>query len=164
MSNQRLSNLIKGPTCFKSVNRSTIDLFLTTNKYLFQKTNSFETGISDHHHLIATELKTTYERFPPKLITYRSYGNSWNESLKNKFESEAYAIQSEDIGSLKTVIIKSLNTVAPFKKQIVRGNNKPHITSLIRKEIMTRSRLKNKANKSGKEEDLKACKKQRNLV
>ena len=29
---------------------------------------------------------------------------------------------------------------------------------------MTRSRLKNKANKSGKEEDLKAYKKQRNLV
>ena len=159
-----MSNLIKGPTCFKSVNGSTIDLFLTRNKYLFQKTNYFETGISDHHHLIAAVLKTTYERFPPKLLTYRSYEHSWNDSLKNKFKSEAYAIQSGDIGSLKTVIIKSLNTVAPFKKRIVRGNNKPHITSLIRKEIMTRSRLKSKANKSGKEEDLKAYKKPRNLV
>ena len=68
------------------------------------------------------------------------------------------------IGSLKIIIIKSLNLVAPFKKHIVRGNNRPHLTSLIRKEIMTRSRLKNKANKSGKEEDLKAYKKQRNLV
>ena len=163
MSNQCLSNLIKGPT-FKSVNGSTIDLFLRTNTYQFQKANSFETGISDHHHLIATVLKITYERFPPKLLTYRSYEHSWNDSLKNKFKSEAYAIQSGDIGSLKTVIVKSLNTVAPFKKRIVRGNNKPHITSLIRKEIMTRSRLKNKANKSGKEEDLKAYKKQRNLV
>ena len=119
MSNQCLSNLIKGPTCFKSANGSMIDLFLTTNKYLFQKTNSFETGISDHHHLIATVLKTTYERFPPKLLTYRSYEHSWNDSLKNKFESEAYAIQSGDIGSLKTAIIKSLNAVAPFKKCIV---------------------------------------------
>ena len=159
MSNQCLSNLIKSPACFKSVNRSTIDLFLTTNKYLFQKTNSFETGISDHHHLIATVLKTTFERFPAKLITFRSYEHSWNDSLKNKFKSEAYAIQSADIGSLKTVTIKSLNTVAPFKKRIVRGNNKPQITSLIRKEIMTRSRLKNKANKSRKKEDLKAYKK-----
>ena len=50
-----------------------------------------------------------------------------NDSLKNKFKSEAHAIQSGDIGSLKTVIIKILNTVAPFKKRIVRGNNKPHI-------------------------------------
>ena len=58
--NQCLSNLIRGPTCFKSANGSAIDLFLTTNKYLFQKTNSFETGISDHHHLIATVIKYTH--------------------------------------------------------------------------------------------------------
>ena len=114
--NQCLSNLIKGPTCFKSANGSAIDIFLTTNKYLFQKTNSLETGISDHYHLIATVLKTTYEEFPPKLLTYRSYEHSRNDSLENKFKSEAYAIQSGDIGSLKTVIIK--NTVAPFKKRI----------------------------------------------
>ena len=60
--------------------------------------------------------------------------------------------------------MKSLNTVASFKKRIVLGNNKPHITSLISKEIMTRSRLKNKANKSGKKEDLKAYKNQRNVA
>ena len=46
-----------------------------------------------------------------------------NDSLKNKFKSEVYTIQSGDIGSLKTVIIKSLNTVPPFKKRIVRGNH-----------------------------------------
>ena len=61
-------------------------------------------------------------------------------------------------------MIKSLNAVASFKKRTVRGNNKLHLTSLIKKEIMTRSRLKNKANKSWKEENLKAYKKQRNLV
>ena len=48
MSNQCLPNLIKGPACFNSANGSMIDLFLTTSKYLFQKTNSFEIGISDH--------------------------------------------------------------------------------------------------------------------
>ena len=54
--------------------------------------------------------------------------------------------------SLKSVITKSLIIVAPFKKQIVRvrGNNKPHIKSLIRKKIMTRSRLKSKATKKWK--------------
>ena len=57
MNNQSLSNLIKGPTYFESATDSMIDLFLTTNKYLFQKTNSSKTGISDHHHLIATALK-----------------------------------------------------------------------------------------------------------
>ena len=64
--------------------------------------------------------------------------------------NQTYAVQSGDTGSLKSVITKSLNAVAPFKKRIVRGNNKPHIMSLG-KEIMTRSRLKNKVNKIGKE-------------
>ena len=53
---------------FKSANGSMIDLFLSTNKYLFQKANSFETGITDHHHLIATVIQKTYERSPPKFL------------------------------------------------------------------------------------------------
>ena len=53
-------------------------------------------------------------------------------SLINKFKSEGYVILSGDSGSLKSVIIKSLNTVAPFKKRIIRGNNKPRIESLNR--------------------------------
>ena len=61
-------------------------------------------------------IKTTYVRFPPRLLTYGSYEHSWNDSLKNEFELEAYAIQSGDTGSLKTVIIKTLNAVTPFKK------------------------------------------------
>ena len=116
-----------------SANGSMIYLLLTTNKYLFQKTNCFETGVSDHHDLIATALKTTYERSPPKLLAYRSYKHSWNDSLISKFKSEAYTIRSGDIGSLKSIITKSLNTVASFEKRIVGGNNKRHITSPIRK-------------------------------
>ena len=41
MNNQCLLNLIKGPGCFKSANGSMMDLFLTTNKYLFQKNKLF---------------------------------------------------------------------------------------------------------------------------
>ena len=68
----------------------------------FKNQTSFKlvTGISDHHHLTAAVLKTSFERFPPKLLTYRSYEHSWNESLQSKFESEAFAVQSVDIGSL----------------------------------------------------------------
>ena len=69
--------------------------------HILKVLKSFETGISDHHHLIATVFKTTYKKFPPKLLTNRSYKHSWNDSLINKFKSEAYEIQSGDIGSLK---------------------------------------------------------------
>ena len=46
----------------------------------------------------------------------------------------------------------------------MRGNTKPHINKSLRKEIMKRSLLKNKANKSGKEEDKKRYRLQRNIV
>ena len=57
-----------------------------------------------------------------------------------------------------------LNHHAPIKQTKVCGNTKPHINKALRKEIMKRSRLKNKANKSGKEDDKRLYKIQRNKV
>ena len=44
-------NLIKSNTCFKGKSWC-IDLISTNRKYFFKHSNSIETGISDHHHLI----------------------------------------------------------------------------------------------------------------
>ena len=52
-----LINLIKNNTCFKREG-SCINLILANRKYSFKNFNSFETGISDHHHLIYSMLKT----------------------------------------------------------------------------------------------------------
>ena len=51
MNNQNLFNLVKGNTCFKDKG-SCIDLILTNRKYSFKNTCSFETELSDHHHLV----------------------------------------------------------------------------------------------------------------
>ena len=82
-------------------------------------------------------LKTTYERFPPKLIHYRNYKDLSQNYLHNKYATNAASIQSRDIVSLQTAIVKTINEEAPIKKRMARGNNKPHVTSMIRKEIMT---------------------------
>jgi len=50
------------------------------------------------------------------------------------------------------------------KKKFLRANNKPHVSKVLRKAIMQRSKLKNIANKSGKPEDMVRYRKQRNLV
>ena len=60
--------------------------------------------------------------------------------------------------------IKVLNTQAPKKVEIVRGNHKPHYIKNLRKTIMKRSRLKNKANRSKDPVDIANYKKQCNLV
>ena len=48
------TNLIKTNICFKGA-RSCIDLILTNRRYHFQYTRSYETGLSDHHHMIYTK-------------------------------------------------------------------------------------------------------------
>lgn len=58
MISDNFYNLIKTSTCFKGQG-SCIDLILTNRKYCFKNTASFETGLSDHHHLIYSMLKTT---------------------------------------------------------------------------------------------------------
>ena len=56
MDSQNFTNLIKNNTCFKGVG-SCIDLILTNRKYCFKNTSSYESGISDHHHLIFWNIK-----------------------------------------------------------------------------------------------------------
>ena len=51
-----LFNLIKTNTRFKGKG-SCIDLFLTNRKCCFKHSSTFETGLSDHHHLVYSMLK-----------------------------------------------------------------------------------------------------------
>ena len=58
MDSQNFTNPIKINTSFKGMD-SCIDLILTNRKFCFKNTTSYETGISDHHHLIFSITKTT---------------------------------------------------------------------------------------------------------
>ena len=75
-----LFNIIKSNTCFKG-NDTCIDFNLTNRKYCFKHTSTFETGLSDYHHLIYTILKITFRKEEPKLYKYRYY---------KKFDSAAF--------------------------------------------------------------------------
>ena len=79
--------LIKELTCFKSTSPTTIDLFLTNRKGCFMKSSKNETGISYHHKLIYTFLKSTYAKGKLKLVYYRCFKN-FNKELFKKIFSE----------------------------------------------------------------------------
>ena len=59
LNSNGLHNLIKEHTCFKGKGSLT-DLILTNRKFSFKNTQSFETGLSNHHHMVYTMLKTTF--------------------------------------------------------------------------------------------------------
>ena len=157
-----LYNLIKGHTCFKGKG-SLIDLILTNRKFSFKNTQSFETGLSDHHHMVYTMLKTTFQKSEPKQLIYRDFKNFYFESFKNDLlENMVTCDRSYDEFDRKFTAV--LNKHAPKKKKWLRGNQKPHINKTLRHEIMKRSKLKNIANKTKNTSDIMKYKKQRNYV
>ena len=87
MNSFNLYNLIKSNTCFKG-SGSCIDLILTNRKYCFKHTSTFETGLSDHHHLIYSMLKTTFKKEESKQFIYRDYKNFDNTNFQMDLESK----------------------------------------------------------------------------
>ena len=99
---------------------------------------------------------------PPKSITYRSYKNFTEEQFKEAIRSDCSYIEGSNLTSLQHVIEKRLDQFDPMKKMVLRGNNKLHRTSQLRKATMKRSRYKNRVNKSSKSAVKTVYKTQRN--
>ena len=156
-------NHLNEKTCWKSSSGSCIDLIISNQKNSLMNSGTLETGLSDHHLLIHTMLKTTYEKLPPQTIKYRQWKNFDENLFKNHI---AYYLNSTNIDYKKFqhIFTEILDQYAPVKTKILRGNNQPYLNKNLRKAIMIRSRLKAIVNKSKNPEDWARYKKQRNLV
>ena len=77
-----LYNLLKGHGCFKG-KISLIDMILTKRNFSFKNTQLFETGLSDHQHMVYTMLKTFFQKSEPKQLICRDFVNFDFESFKN---------------------------------------------------------------------------------
>ena len=67
------SSLAMKTTCYQSNMPSFIDLILTNRKNFFKLSNIFETGLSDHHKLVCTILKSVGFKGERIEKIYRSY-------------------------------------------------------------------------------------------
>ena len=72
--------------------------------------------------------------------------------------------EKHDYSDFEKKFIGTLNKHAPKKIKTFQENQKPHINKTLRKAIMKRSQLKNKANKTRNATDILNYKKQRNYV
>ena len=86
MNSNALCNLIKVNACFKGKG-TCIDLILTNLKYSFKNTNTFETGLSDHHHMIYTMLKSIFEKAEHIKVKYKDYKNFSFDRFKADLEN-----------------------------------------------------------------------------
>ena len=82
-----LTALIQEPTCYQSQNSNCIDHFLTNQKTLFKHCQTFENGLSDHHKLISTIMKSGIFKGPPKKEIYWSYKKFDDKCFREELET-----------------------------------------------------------------------------
>ena len=140
MNNNALYNLIKVDRCFKGKG-TCIDLILTNRKYSFKNTNTFETGLSDHHHMIYTMLKSTFEKAEPIKLTYRDYNNFSFNRFKTDLENALKSCPTS-CDSFEQWFSSKINKYAPKKTKWVRRNNKSHMNKFLRRAVMKEIKYK----------------------
>ena len=90
-------------------------------------------------------MKIFSKKQKPNIIRYRNYKNFNNELFINDVE-ELTSKHNEPLKfeSFKNIVDKILEKHVPMKKRFVRANQAPFVNKKISKEIMKRSRLRNK--------------------
>ena len=86
-----------------------------------------------------TILKTKFEKFKPTKSVYRNF-KQYNDIFNSMSAMRAHA-------AYKNNFVSIFDKHSPNITKILRGNQKPHFNKNLRKQIMIRSCLKNKANK-----------------
>ena len=140
---RNMKNLVKEKTCFKSIdNPSCIDLFLTNSSLSFQNTTAVATGLSDFHKMVITVMKTTFPKAEPKIVYYRDYKNFDIYNFRTDLREQLSKSPENDYFHFELTFLRVLEEHAPMKKKVLRANDKPYMTKVLRKAIMRRSALK----------------------
>ena len=165
-SSYKLTSMNNKPTCFKNPdNPSCVDLILTNCSRSFQNSGVIETGLSDFHKLVVTVMKTTFKKFKPKIITYRSYKSFSNDKFREALQQIECNENNCDstFGNFISSCNRILDEHAPQKKRYLKGNQPPFMNKTLVKAIMVRSKLGNVFLKNKTEENRSNYSKQRNL-
>ena len=128
-----LYSLIKIPTCFTSSEGRCIDLVLTNRKNSFMHFKSFETGFSDHHHIICTILKSTVDKVVPNKIAYRDC-KSWSlGKFKQELTLNMALTHPTEYAQFENVFMKTLEETAPEKQRLLGPITSPEKTKSYEK-------------------------------
>ena len=117
IADHELCTLIPEPTCFKSINPNCTDNFLTNKKTRFMKTLTFETGVSDHHKIIGTMLRSTFAKEKPKKLFYRCYRNFAIKKFEVELQKQLPSVSHFESFQLALKVI--LNQFTPLKQKLI---------------------------------------------
>ena len=141
--------MIKQPTYYQNPNKPTcFDLTLTNFPRMFQSKLVIEAGLSDFHLVIKTVMKRTFKKIRPRVINHRSYRDFSNETLGvsmiHNLSNEAFVNNDDELEKLSKRAMDTLNSFAPIKKKYSCDYQLPFMIKKFSREIMTRSKFRNK--------------------
>ena len=162
-----LVNLIRELTCYKNPEKpSCIDLILTNKPHSFQNSGVIETGLSDFHKMTVTITKMTFQKLKPRIINYRDYkffdNVRYRNALLQEISSSYLEFNGNRFSGFFDICRTTLDQHAPRKKKYARGNHMPFINKTLSKEIMKRTKLRNKFLKDRTDESRSRYASQRN--
>ena len=105
------------------------------------------------------------EKQPPQIVIYRNY-KTYNKELFEKdiqIKLSEFDIENIPYETFTNIFIDILNLHAPLKKKYLRANHSKFISKELSKEIMLRSKLRNKFLKDKTDEARTKYRKQRNI-
>ena len=130
---------------------------------MYTFSNTFETGLSSHHKFVSTISKSGSFKGTPRK-GYRFYKSFNIDNFKSILNQKLNNLSSTIYDNIEETFLSLLNKHAPHKKKILRHNNGPFMTKELQKEIMKRSKLKNKYNKKRNYENWSLYKKTKKLL
>ena len=151
-----LYNLIDTPTCYKSVDPTLNDVFLTSLRRRIASTINVTTGISDFRNLIACTTKIHVPRNGNKIINYRSYKHFNQDSFKYDIDIAPFYVGNifDDVDDIfwfnHTLIQDIINGHAPMKYKKTVKHPAPFMNSKLRKACLHKAMLRNKYFKRGR--------------
>ena len=166
-----LKQVIKGPTCFKSLENPTLlDIILTNSPNTIKKTINVALGISDFHNYISAATRMSCPSNEPKLIQYRSFKKFNENDYLNDLQVAPFHVSQtfEDVDDQlwfhNTLLLDIIDKNAPQKQRIVKCNQLPYMNDNLRKAINVKASLRRKFNKNRSQVNWEKFRKQRNLV
>ena len=166
-----LKQLIKNPTCFKSLENPTLlDVILTSNPKSIKQTINIAIGISDFHNYISASTKIKCPTDEIKSVHYRSFKKFSEEKFIKDVESAPFHVSeifdnaNDQLWFHNSLLLDIVNANAPKKQKFIKHKQLPYMNDNLRKAINVKASLCRKFQRTKTQENWDKFRKQRNLV
>ena len=170
MNDYSLRNIISGPTCFKNIERPTLnDVILTNCPKRILCTLNINTGMSDHLNHIQAATRLFAPKGTNREIVYRTYKrfneDLFLEDLRNTMSNIDFIGDVNEKCELHSRLFSEvIDRHAPQKKRKLRPNMLPFMNGTLRKAINVKGMLRRRYLRFKTDENKKLAASQSNLV